>query len=335
MKYFLGVVCGGAGSLLLYVTLLCLSLGRAESTDAIQIGLWYEHKDRALEAAPSPRLIVVGGSSGLYGIDAGLLGEITGWPTVNYATHAALPLDYHLERALRVARSGDAILLNLEYGMLSRQVPNVVSTHFVLEQDPGYLTRQPLDRLANWVFSAEPAAAFRRLDNLLLGEPTVVIDDLRKNTERDLDAFGSHRMNHLAEQTDYHRGLLDGAAPVRAWLFPTFFSDVLEQTRPRIESFSAAARKKGVHLFAAFPPVMEDPEYAEREKAIESSSEMWAEFYRQMGIVPVGQLEESILPRSKFFDSIKHLHASGMKEYTEELGLKLKKVLPERTPPAN
>jgi len=299
------------------------------TTDAIQIGLWYDHKDRALEATPSPRIIVVGGSSGLYGVDAKLLSERTGWPVVNYATHAALPLGYHLERALRVAKPGDVLLLNLEYGMLERQEPNVVSTHFILEKDPSYLADLPLNEAAAWTFSAEPSATGQRLWTLVAGEPQDAIRKLQADTERDLDAFGSHRRNQSSLQADYHRRMLDKTPPMRAWLFPGFFSDVLDAVRPQLETFAKTAAERRVELIATFPPIMEFPEYRERADALEKSSNAWIDLYQNVGIETVGSPQRSILPRSKFFDSIKHLNSESSQEYTEALGRELKDLLPK------
>jgi len=330
LNYFFSVVCGFLGACEAYLLLLLLSLGRPDTVDAMHIGQWYELKDRALASQPSPRIIVVGGSSALYGIDGARLSEATSWPVVNYATHAALPLDYHLDRALEVAEPGDILLLNLEFGMLARSEPNVVSTHFFLEQDPDYLLKQPLDEMAPWAFSADPSGIVRRLGWALLGGREKALDYAREETRKNMDAFGSYKANQAEKQVDYHRRTLRQASPIEAWLFPDFFAGVLANAEPVLAAFSHKAEKKDIRLIPIFPPIMEDPLYAEKADQFAESEELWIEFYESLGMVPLGRPSDAIYPRSAFFDSIKHLNAGAMREHTDRVAEKLRPMLPER-----
>lgn len=77
----------------------------------------YERKDLALQPAPGraqARLVVVGGSGALFGIDAELIQQKLGVRTINYATHAGLNR-YILYRARQSLRPGDSVLLCPEY----------------------------------------------------------------------------------------------------------------------------------------------------------------------------------------------------------------------------
>ena len=64
---------------------------------------------------PGHRLLVVGGSSALFGINAQLIEKETGHPTVNMGTLLGLNLDYRFYLIKKIARPGDTILLACEY----------------------------------------------------------------------------------------------------------------------------------------------------------------------------------------------------------------------------
>ena len=69
-------------------------------------------KKRAAAAeADSPKLVLLGGSATLFGVNAAELERTLGVPTINGATHAALGMAYILEsgkRLLRTRRHGAA-----------------------------------------------------------------------------------------------------------------------------------------------------------------------------------------------------------------------------------
>jgi hypothetical protein len=65
-------------------------------------------------AMASPKLILVGGSCTLFGIDAAAVQKALNVPTINFGLHAGMRLEDHLDNAREVARPGDTILLSLE-----------------------------------------------------------------------------------------------------------------------------------------------------------------------------------------------------------------------------
>jgi len=74
----------------------------------------YEVKDQIMESTDSPRLVIVGGSSPLFGVSAEMMSSQLEIDTINYATHAGLST-YVLDRAKKRIRSGDTVLMILEY----------------------------------------------------------------------------------------------------------------------------------------------------------------------------------------------------------------------------
>jgi hypothetical protein len=105
----------GAAVVFSIVSVLCINYYTTE--DPAWIDLLYRQKHVAMqrrESAPH-RIVIVGGSGALFGIDAELIEKKLHIPTVNFATHAGLGLRYLLDRVRGELRAGDIVLLSAEY----------------------------------------------------------------------------------------------------------------------------------------------------------------------------------------------------------------------------
>ncbi|PSB41880.1 hypothetical protein C7B77_27085 [Chamaesiphon polymorphus CCALA 037] len=63
------------------------------------------------------RILIVSGSNGLFGISAEKISQATGIETINLSSHAGLGGEYILNRAAKIIRKGDLILLPIEYSL--------------------------------------------------------------------------------------------------------------------------------------------------------------------------------------------------------------------------
>ena len=70
-----------------------------------------------------PKVVILGGSSALFGIDASMMEKALGVPTINMSLHAGLAIDYMLDEAKPFLRPGDTVLLCLEYERYSLTSP--------------------------------------------------------------------------------------------------------------------------------------------------------------------------------------------------------------------
>ena len=71
-------------------------------------------KRSMLAALPSPRIVLMGGSSVLFGYDAKKIKSELGIPTFNFGVHGGVRLDRLLSWGQEVARPGDIFVLALE-----------------------------------------------------------------------------------------------------------------------------------------------------------------------------------------------------------------------------
>lgn len=85
---------------------------------------WILKQKQELIRQPSDRrLIVISGSNGLFGIDADQLEKETSYRAINAATHAGLPWKLNILTSANLARSGDIVLMPLEYASYYRDEP--------------------------------------------------------------------------------------------------------------------------------------------------------------------------------------------------------------------
>ena len=75
----------------------------------------FDNKWKAQEKVPSPRILLIGGSNWLFGVDSRHLEEALGIPVYNLGLQADLGIPFFLDLAAAAARPGDLILFSPEY----------------------------------------------------------------------------------------------------------------------------------------------------------------------------------------------------------------------------
>ena len=76
-------------------------------------------KMHLLDSVPSPRLILMSGSSVAFGVDSDLLSNELEIPVVNAALHFKLGTHFLMQQLKSTVRKGDIVLISMEYVMTS------------------------------------------------------------------------------------------------------------------------------------------------------------------------------------------------------------------------
>ena len=264
------------------------------------------------DAAGKPRLVVVGGSGALLGIDAELISLKLGIPCVNLATHAGLGGEYLLDRARRDLRRGDWVLLCPEYQLWSNphsQQFNDLEWEYVCSYDRQFLL--DLDR--------------RRLLTLMYSVP---VGDYVTSAR---GWVGRVRGRHFHTRPGYNLATISPAGDLRARLekanfgtnpgYP--FPDV--RTAPRVgdfRRFADWARGNGVRVFFTWPngvrpdlpvPPGGDVPPAEMTKLLD-----------EVGFAVLDTPAEAAYPRAWYTDTAYHTDACCRRIRTEALVRRLR-----------
>jgi hypothetical protein len=100
-------------------------------------------KHDLLENASSPKLILVGGSNVLYGIDSGLIEQKTRYSVVNYGLRAETPLSFYWKEISPTLKRGDLVLFCLEYGYYYGASNDMAVTYLLQSYPQGFVNLLP------------------------------------------------------------------------------------------------------------------------------------------------------------------------------------------------
>jgi len=290
-----------------------------------------QKKERLAARIPGPRLLVVGGSCALFGINAQVIQQQTGYLTVNMATHAGLHLEYILDRIEKTARPGDTILLVPEYEFYLNRSSFGWEIHddYILARDPGYFrqmslpdkigmaTRIPFKRLQTGWRNRRGTTDHTRPPSPPYSPYTPISPGIDC-----LDENGDEFFNTVAGQPPPSAAMQEPDVLLRDGFASKNTDGFAELT-----AFIQWARSHHVTVLAAFPSIVSQPIYdaPTARKALETITR----FYTSHGVPVVGNPQEAMLPLDQFFDTRYHLIFSAALQRTEHL---LPELQPYLTP---
>ena len=265
-------------------------------------------------------LLIFAGSEGAVGIDAKLLGELTGLRCFNFSLigDATLAGNYFLfEEYLQHNPPPKYLLLVTSYDTWARGfeycgVPDTLTINFPL-QTARYFGRSVLSRFLPSQRYRYEIRAFLRAENrgayltALMQKAPQMEDELVRQKGSTL--FGE------AMQEDIRKDLRDHESFVRT---NNFFVSGLN--RFGLEGFLRQAREQGIMVFVSFPPMMK--EFAERY-----GNSPHINAYRSFILALPQRYPEVVLLGNDFFTvdaeylsrTIEHLNTRGAKEFTRWL----------------
>ncbi|MDB6110761.1 MAG: hypothetical protein JWR69_2511 [Pedosphaera sp.] len=261
-----------------------------------------EKKRHLATNTPSPKLLLVGGSSTLFGISAREIQSQTGCPTINLGTHAALGPTYILNQVKEVARPGDTVLLTLEYelytyGKLDPGWADKLVVDYIIARDPVFF--HGLSRAEQWnLFMLTPAQRLKR-----------GLKNLRKPERRgeNMGVYEASFLNEWGDQTHH----LQAARPPKAAQIAQMRS-LLGQGLPEvpkgfdaIASFCKWAQTNHIRVLATYPNICEQPEY--HLPRAKQAAQTIRDFFTAHNVPVLGDYTEPMLPPDQFFDTMYHL----------------------------
>lgn len=282
--------------------------------EALWIDLLYRQKRVAMARRPGRRLVVVGGSASLYGIDAQLIERKLNIPCVNFATHAGLGLRYILDRAQRELRPGDTVLLVPEYGSWSdayRDAPGP-ALNYLRSYDRAYLARMSFREsaaivaqtpLSEWPRSVRGWQHYLRGDLLSPQRPPPA------RTAR-IDGNGDLRL------------LMEDRTPTLGGEF-AFCADETLPSVQRFREFSRWCRDHDIRLLFSWPNIMQPDVPAD----VARPPDWLMRLIVDQGYAVLDRPLDACYPRAWFMDSCYHVDPCCRRIRTEALMRRLRPEL--------
>lgn len=335
-RFYLGLGAGVVGAAALWTAAWCASLGKPLNSGERELETWYQAKDEAARRATSPtkpKIVLLGGSNVLYGIDAAQIVRKNKFPTVNYGTHAALNLDFLLWRASKVLNPGDVVVLSLEWEHFHRNPfeLNQVSAPYLVAAEPAYLPRLPWRTLAGLILTSG-------WDRILLPLRFLPREDARIH-----DAFWLQTMSFtLTLEGDVMGKRPEDKGPAQQRSLDAVTIDpnlVLAApqalTAPpwrRIAEFIRSCREQSIAVWIAFPALMDDPAY--RSPAAKRVYRAFEHNFETLGAGVLTRQISTLYGKDALWDTIYHVHFGARMARTNFLIYRMRKlgILPPAPP---
>jgi hypothetical protein len=263
-------------------------------------------KMHLLDSVPSPRLILMSGSSMAFGVDSDLLSNELEIPVVNASLHYKLGSRFMMDELKASVKKGDIVLITLEYVLTSKGDCNeklMVADFYPPAKDWLHFTS----------FSEETGAyAVHRLSDfkLLLGE----FWSGTRNKPIDISDTTSVFFRKCFSKNGDLLGHLNNPQP--KFEVPEISVDV-EFSKPiqDLNDFEAFAKQKGVKVFFTFPSYVESG----YEKNMTVLKIIEKQFRDNLKCPILGSPENSVMDDVFFYDSVFHPNAQGRKIFSTRL----------------
>lgn len=263
-------------------------------------------KDRLIRTAPSPKIILVGGSNLAFGIDSRMMRDSLNVNVVNMGLYARLGLRYMLAQVKPYIRPGDVVVISPEYDQFYGKFSegdNTLNTA---------LLYAPADRIGDFIksYSVIDIVLRPRVENARRGFLQAVADLFGVKDKyfppdtnpvynrRSFNQFGD-MMSHLGRKSMNPDSIYVSQLPPR--------TEFNKRTLDDLNDIGDAARARQAHAYFLFPSYI-DRSYTVNTEAIDGIRRRLA---NDMRIPILGTPKDFVYPASWFFDTRYHLNELG------------------------
>lgn len=294
-------------------------------------------KQSIAASLPSPRIIFLGGSTVLFGIDAKVIEASTGISTLNMGTHAGLRLDRALNIGEDASRPGDVLVLALErrfYGC-NQQDWTPWQIRNVLAWDRDYFDAMPLrERIWATITAGDPSLMFETVANAigtllfpgLYAQRSDALAPRRIIVERFVSGrYRPKEFKYSAYNLDDRGDILqtEGDGAVEPSASDVTQASICPTTLETLAQFVARMHAKNVRVvFSHEPSLLEHA-----PGSVWKDSE--AKFVRDIRSIGSGVLENGdtmFFPRQSFFRSAGHLNDAARRKRSLMAAADLKRL---------
>jgi len=296
-----------------------LSLGYYQAAEHWLVDV-YAAKDHHAGSIGQPKIIIASGSNALFGLDSQILEEMTGMPVANLASHAGLPLDFILSRALAHAKQGDVVVAPLEFAFYNEsrsltkwQVTNMESWgHAHLKRD--VLTSINFFKHASLADSLARLWSRQPIPTTPLPQ---VLEATNANSESIISDWAGYSFKSMNSRGDI---LVEDTG--KLFRDNTAYTDgmVSKYSIELLRDYSEKFRKNGATLLLTWPTTVKNPEFDLTNDAHVRRIRELQQTLSNSGLKVVCRPEDFHFSRSEFLDTAYHLAYRGAVYRTVRLG---------------
>ncbi len=263
-------------------------------------------KMHLLDSIPSPRLILMSGSSMAFGVDSDLLSKELEIPVVNASLHFKLGSRFMMDQLKASIKKGDIVLITLEYVITSKGSceEKLMAADFYPPAKNWIHFTSLSERVG--AYSVHRLADFKLLmGQIWSGTRTrpISIDDTTSVFFRKCFAKNGDLLGHLNN-------------PQPKFYVPEISNEVeFSKQIKDLNDFEAFSKQQGVTVFFTFPSYVESG--FERNMPVIKKIEQ--QFRNDLKFSILGSPENSVMDDRFFYDNPFHLNAQGRKIFSSRL----------------
>lgn len=265
----------------------------------------FDHSKFLVAAVSSPRIVIDGGSSSMFGIVPATIEQRFRMPVVDAADNASIPLKMKVHRIVRYAQHGDIILLPLEWVYYTRSEMPSDFIDKTPDENSSYYGSLPFFDRARFVVSSismhNVSDAFR-----LYLKPTLARDHVTN-------------IGNLLKRFPY--GDRKDDTRRRSSVAGLICADYLGSEGPIVDDMRWAARelrdlqeKRGVRIYVTWPAVAGEDCY--RSSGLQMAAR---QLFAENDILVVGDPADSAFAPSHMLDTYYHVDSGAAAIRTERL----------------
>lgn len=261
------------------------------------------------------KLLIIGGSSVLFGVNNKEISNELNIPVYNMGSSAQLGLDYLLYDAKKEIDNNDIVLLQLEYSLYDKAYDCSIQKISIIwdSDDRDYLRTLSLTDRIILIYGISPELIFEKLKTVLLGRKNINqgIEDAKW-----IDEYGMIQSNTI--ENSNKNELLKMEKKI------VFNNDVVldEYKKENIKEFLSYCRSKNVKVYVTFPPYLYDKRYFNKkdEREIQKIKDFW----ESNNVKVINNYTDTLYNVDDFYNTVFHLNTDGREKHTKMLIEKLK-----------
>jgi hypothetical protein len=319
----------------LLLGLMHLSLFFQQLGGPVQAEYWlYETaivKHNLITAIKKPKLVILGGSNALFGIDSTLLEHTLGIPTINLALHGNLSFKHLFQEAQQYLQPHDHVLLAIEYNRYTELSPySLWFTNEMMTWDTAFFWKLPTLEKIRFILSVPMHRLIAGAIAQVFRERAGVMGQRRLSSpEQVIQRYAQHGHEISGAQEMYSALNLDrhGDAVTRGSAMMVdeidyglakpyvYFEHVWEEFR----RFTQYCRDRDINVYVAWSPVMKNIKLDFGSETVRAHVQNLTAQLKANHLQILGLPQEYQYDRELFSDTAHHLTFQGRLIRTQRL----------------
>ena len=263
-----------------------------------------------------PKIVIVGGSSVLLGINADQIEKEIEFPVVNFGTHADVH-DLSMYKLKKILKPGDIVIGVFEYNLYYSKKRSWFERIGIRENIIYEIGKDYFRNSSN----------IEKTKLLAISMRDIIY---RLNTNNQLN--DSYELKNITEKGDQNRRLMYSDELFKKMRKKIYADDFKLNAKNKnyllsdLSEFINWCGENNIGYIGSFPPLLQQQLYLNNEKYIKFFSDI-QNYYQSMQIKTIASPQKFFYPKSYFYNTMYHLNSYGKKINTNYLISFLKQML--------